>query len=250
MSDETALRGLQTAENEERECRNHLEALENNAIVRRQTAKQKADRLAEAVVQLEVEARQIEDTLAREAVAGTYSRLGDIERCIEGEERRFLALRRRAEAVKLLRTLVDEVRSHAVNSVVAPIKQDLDALLSEVTRGRYRLAQIDEHLTPLRLDGSRQRFFEDGSEGLRELVATLVRVSVAAHLAADQPQTLILDDPCAHISRDRTGRLVELLNQISERGVQLVVLTHRPYEFAGLIGKEVHLKDTVEKVAA
>jgi len=247
---EAAQADLLAAERDERECRTRVESIEKNAAIRRQTAKLKAERLARAVCQFEVEAQQIEYTLDREAVAGTYSRLAEIERRIEGAERRLAALQRRGAAVKLLKQLMDEIRANAVNRVVAPIRDDLDALLDAVTCGRYRLAQIDEHLTPVRLEGAAQCRFDDGSEGLRELVATLIRMSVAAHLAKDQPQTLILDDPCVHVSRERTGRVVEHLNRLSSCGVQVVVLTHRPYEFAGLIGKEMPPRGPMAQVAA
>lgn len=49
--------------------------------------------------------------------------------------------------------------------------------------------------------------------------------------------------------RERSARLVGVLNQLSERCIRVVALTHRPYEFAGLVGQEVQFKDTIEEVA-
>jgi energy-coupling factor transporter ATP-binding protein EcfA2 len=63
---------------------------------------------------------------------------------------------------------------------------------------------------------------------------------VAAHLARAEPQTLVLDDPCVHVSRERTAHLVDILNTLTAAGrVQVVVLTHRQSEFSGLLGTAI-----------
>jgi DNA repair exonuclease SbcCD ATPase subunit len=243
---DAAEKALAATETEEAHHRRHLEELSKRVSIRRQTAKQKADRLTSVVHQLQAQARQLEETLEREAAAGAYSRLADLDRKLESERIRLERLRERAEAIRRLNLVMGTVRTEAVSRVVAPIKGRLDDLLAAVTQGRYCLAELDEQLQPRRLDGGEHCAFEDGSQGLRELVATLIRMSVAAHLAESGPQTVILDDPCVHVSRERTARLVELLNQVSERSVQVVVFTHRPYEFAGLIGNEVQLRESIK----
>jgi ABC-type arginine transport system ATPase subunit len=67
-------------------------------------------------------------------------------------------------------------------------------------------------------------------------------LSPTRHLAEQEPQVVVLDDPCVHVSRERTARLVDLLNNLTANGhVQVVVLTHPQGEFAGLMGSEVNV---------
>ena len=234
-----ARKELAAAEKMEADARGALERLSRDATVRRQAANQKCDQLEKALHAAEADCRQWEETLDRDSVRGPYTRLTELERTLESERARHARLEVACSAVKLAKDMMDAVRGEVVSRVVAPIKADLDGLLATATQGRYTMASLDDHLLPGALGGSPGVHceFEDGSQGLRELVATLVRVAVAAHLAASEPQTLILDDPCVHVSRERTARLVDILNSVTAGGrVQVVVLTHRQSEFSGLLG--------------
>ena len=83
----------------------------------------------------------------------------------------------------------------------------------------------------------------DGSSGLKEALALCVRLAVAKHLSEKEPQCLILDDPFVHVSSDRSNRMIELINEaIEEYGLQVIVLTHRQMEFAGLNGEMVDIQ--------
>lgn len=226
------------------ECRGAFERLKDDATARRDTAKRTYERLSANVQRQEARAEQLMEDLDRESAQGAYSLWAELERKLELEGPRLERLELRAQAIALLNKEIESVRSSAVNRVVAPIKKDLDELLAIATRGRYTLASLDDALVPDQLEGTGECRFEDGSTGLRELVATLVRMSVASHLAKTEPQTLILDDPCAHVSRERTARVVDLLNRITrESAVQAIILTHRQNEFAGLDGDVAEVGD-------
>ena len=238
----TARKEVAAAEKSEADARGTLDRLSRDATVRRQAAKQKCDQLEKALHAAEADARQWEETLERDSVRGPYTRLADLERTLEAERARHARLEVAARAAKLAKDTMDAVRGEVVRRVVAPIKADLDGLLATATQGRYTIASLDDHLRPGALAGAPgvRCEFDDGSQGLRELVATLVRIAVAAHLAAAEPQTLVLDDPCVHVSRERTARLVNILNSVTAGGrVQVVVLTHRQSEFSGLLGTPV-----------
>jgi len=224
------------------QSREDLARLEKDSVSRWDTAKKKVETLRERVHSQRARAAQLRDTLERESGRGAYTELAELECEIESEEGRLARMRIETGAVKLLHDAMEEVRGSAVSRVVAPIREDLDRLLSYTTRGRYDLARLNDALLPEDLEGTQTCRFEDASEGLRELVATLVRLAVVTHLSKTEPQTLILDDPCVHISRERTVRLVEALNRITGGGrVQAIVLTHREHEFAGLEGDVVDL---------
>ena len=238
----TARVNLEAAEAGEAAARGNLDRLSRDATVRRQAAKQKYDHLERALHAAEAEVRPWEETLERDSVRGPYTRLAEAERTIEAERARHARLEVAARATKLAKDAMDAVRGEVVRRVVAPIKADLDGLLATATMGRYTVADLDDHLRPGALAGATgvRCEFDDGSQGLRELVSTLVRIAVAAHLAAAEPQTLVLDDPCVHVSRERTARLVDILNTLTAAGrVQVVVLTHRQSEFSGLLGTAI-----------
>ncbi|MDQ1317752.1 MAG: hypothetical protein QG588_1405, partial [Candidatus Poribacteria bacterium] len=56
-------------------------------------------------------------------------------------------------------------------------------------------------------------------------------------------QCLILDDPFVHVSKERSNRMIELINEaIKDCGLQVIILTHRPMEFAGLEGTTVDIQ--------
>ena len=240
---DSAKEELQKAKEELDSARASLEKLREDAEVRRTTAKQKYDRLSERVQQQKARAEELARHLEEASDKGYYAKAAELERQVASEEARLTRVALRAEAIKLLKEKMEAVRSSVVQRVVAPIKEDLDVRLAAATRGRYRVATLGDELVPQRLQGDAECEFDDGSQGLRELVNTLLRMSIAAHLAEQEPQTLILDDPCVHVSRERTARVVELLNQLTAAGkVQAVVLTHRENEFAGLEGTLVEVQ--------
>jgi DNA repair exonuclease SbcCD ATPase subunit len=221
-----------------------LHRLEQDAATRRQTAQRLLERLSETLVAQELKSQQIAEMLERESAQGAYSEHAAIDRAIELGTERLARLERADRAIELLKGLMDQIRSAAVARVVAPISAELGRMLALATSGRYTLASLDAALWPRELQGAAQCAFDDGSEGLRELVAVLVRLSVASHLAAHEPQVLILDDPCVHVSRERTVRLVEILNSLTSTGrVQAVILTHRGQEFSGLEGQWVRVDE-------
>jgi hypothetical protein len=191
---------LSTAAGAEAAARQRLSRLKSDAESRRKTARRTYERLSESLQAAEARSQQLAEAIEQEVAAGNYSRLADIERRIEAEEARLGRLALRAEALKVLKRTADLVRSRVVDRVVGPIRNSLDERLASITAGRYRLAELDAQLQPMRLRGDVQCEIEDGSQGLRELVTTLIRTSVASHLAAEEPQTLILDDPCVHVS--------------------------------------------------
>jgi hypothetical protein len=224
------------AEKLEDDIKRQKTALESH----RTTAIRKHDRLQEALLQLKARAHELQDQLDRESAAGVYSTVAELDRRLELGRERLERLELRDDASALIYGLLEGVRGKAVRRVVAPVKNELDHLLAQATRGRYRLAQLDDALLPRELEGDQSCKIEDGSQGLRELVAALVRLCVARHLAASGPQALLLDDPCVHVSKERTSMLVDIINQLTATGsVQAIILTHRGEEFMGLDGNVI-----------
>jgi len=150
-----------------------------------------------------------------------------------------------AGGIKRLHEFMVEVRADVVDRVIAPVRRTLEDFLARVTECRYDRAQLDEDFGPSVLKGPRHELerMADGSEGLHDLVNALLRVAVAVELSVDGEQVVILDDPCVHVSRERTDRLVELLGQLTKRlGLQVIIFTHRPQELLGLPGERVDME--------
>ena len=233
---------LKEAERVLNEAREKVERLSAEIETRRKTAQQKYDHLNDHLQRQMAQADNLAHDLEAAADKGLYAQMAELERRLTSEEARLARIQLRTDAIKLLKETMESVRSSVIQTIINPIKEDLDARLATATRGRYTLAKLSDELEPQRLQGNLETEFEDGSQGLRELVNTLLRMSVAAHLATVESQTLVLDDPCVHVSRERTARVVELLNQLTASGmVQAVVMTHRADEFAGLAGTFVEV---------
>ena len=135
----------------------------------------------------------------------------------------------------------------ALSIVVGPIQEEVKRSLSYVTGFLHEDVELNEYLFPTKL-GERgiediSLEFNDGSSGLKELLAICVRLAVAKHLSERDCQCLVLDDPFVHVSSDRSNRMIELINEaIKDCGLQVIILTHRPMEFAGLEGTTVDIQ--------
>jgi iron complex transport system ATP-binding protein len=54
------------------------------------------------------------------------------------------------------------------------------------------------------------------------------QLAVVARALAQQPRILLLDEPTAHLDLSNQGRLLEIVRELSGRGVTLVMTTHDP----------------------
>lgn len=178
---------------------------------------------------------------------GAYSRLSDVESKIETHEDRLQRVRLQASSIKLLKDVLEQQYLQSLKSVTEPIRQDVEMYLGYITGDLHDRIELDDNLMPIRL--SERGLIdlgldvEDGSSGLREALALCIRLAVAKHLSYRGPQCLMLDDPFVHVSRDRSERMIELIRRvIDESNLQVVVLTHRPMEFAGFSGKMVDIQ--------
>ena len=153
----------------------------------------------------------------------------------------------RAESYKLLKEALEQQYRSALSAVVGPIQEEVKHSLSYVTGFLHEDVELNEYLFPTRL-GERgfediSLEFNDGSSGLKEVLALCVRLGVAKHLSGRDSQCLVLDDPFVHVSLDRSNKIIELVNEaMKEYSLQVIVFTHRPMEFAGFSGKMIDIQ--------
>ena len=116
---------------------------------------------------------------------------------------------------------------------------ELAGRLEALSHGRYQGAALGADLetegvvTP---QGVQQ--LDRFSEGVKEQIATLLRVSVAEHLGT----MLVLDDHLAQTDPGRAEWFRKLLRE-SAQAIQVVVLTCRPGDYLGEGGDGVHVVD-------
>lgn len=190
---------------------------------------------------------KLEAVINTESLEGTYSKLSETESHIEILKERLEREQIRSESLKLLKESLENQYHESLSVVVGPIQEEVKRSLSYVTGFLHEDVELNEYLFPIRL-GERgiediSLEFSDGSSGLREVLAICVRLAVAKHLSERDCQCLILDDPFVHVSSDRSNRMIELINEtIRDYGLQVIILTHRPMEFAGFAGKMVDIQ--------
>jgi DNA repair exonuclease SbcCD ATPase subunit len=190
---------------------------------------------------------QLKGGIARESLGGAYSELAEAESHIEILGERLEKESIRAEAYKLLKDALERQYRSALSAVVGPIRDEVKASLSYVTGFLHEDVELNEYLFPTRL-GERglddiSLEFNDASSGLKELLTLCVRLAVAKHLSTRDSQCLVLDDPFVHVSSDRSNRIIEKVNEaIDQHGLQVIVFTHRPMEFAGFAGTMVDIQ--------
>ncbi|MGB7292526.1 MAG: AAA family ATPase [Thermodesulfobacteriota bacterium] len=181
------------------------------------------------------------------SLEGAHSELAEIESQIEILSERIEREQIRAESYKLLKETLEQQYRSALFEVVSPIQEEVKRWLSYVTGFLHEDVELNEYLFPIRL-GERgfddiSLEFNDGSSGLKEVLALCVRLAVAKHLTGRDSQCLVLDDPFVHVSSDRSNKMIELINNaIKEYGLQVIVFTHRPMEFAGFTGKMIDIQ--------
>lgn len=191
---------------------------------------------------------QLVGAIRMASLDGTYSDLTQADSRIEILEERLREEKISSEACKLLDETLQQQYHSTLRAVVGPIKHEVERFLSYVTGDLHEGVDLNECLFPTSMSerglGGLPLEFVDGSSGLREVLTLCVRLAIAEHLSKREPQCLALDDPFVHVSSDRSNRMVELINKvIEESGLQVIIFTHRPSEFAGFSGKLLNIQN-------
>lgn len=125
--------------------------------------------------------------------------------------------------VEQLREAENEQGTHLGRALEAPVSERF----SRLTDGRYRQVGLDGGLG---LQGvavaGKHRSHAELSEGTREQLATILRLSVAEHLET----ALVLDDHLAQTHRERVEWFRHTLRESAAR-IQIIVLTARPEDY-------------------
>ena len=236
--------------NEKDELDKKLEELRKgpiNKIKRLEKQKENDDSLLQ---NMRDQINNIKGGIEKESLKGPYSKLADVQSCLEGSEEAIDREKIKAESLKFLKELLQEQYRSVISKVTGPVQEEVQRLINYVTISFHQRVELNEYLYPVRIgehgfDANTFLEFEDGSSGLKEILTLCVRLAVATYLSDVDSQCLVLDDPFIHVSSERANRMVELVNEaIEKHGLQVVVLTHRPVEFSGLSGRMIDINST------
>ena len=202
------------------------------------------EKQCEALEVSEAKARDEEKTaegrLQTLAADGTYSKLVQCEEELTDLEARIERESVRMRAIRLLHDTVAECKSAVIASVAAPVEQRASRMLARVVGprlGNLRLTQsfVPEAVAPEL--ASDPVDLGNLSGGEQEQLFLIARLALADVLARDQRQMVVLDDVLNATDSGRHARLLNLLEEVSER-LQIVILTCHPERYRALEGAE------------
>ena len=135
--------------------------------------------------------------------------------------------------------------TNATELEIAPIKNQVETWLAQVTQGMWTEIEMDSKLNVTKLSGPNRTI--DGEDlssgGLRQTIHALIRLSVACKVYDDRKMhvknlpsvSLIMDESQGFVDQNRTLRLSRIFNQeIAAGRVQVIAISHRKEEFQSL----------------
>jgi len=160
------------------------------------------------------------------------------------------SVRRKAEAIRLLDRLFLEEQRALAEQFTKPFAERISAYLQCLfgAGARAAVTLADNAFTGLQLvrpiQGGGATSFDTLSGGAREQVAAAVRLAMAEVLAADHDGCLplVFDDAFAYSDPERVQILQRMLDLAASRGLQLIILTCNPSDYAALGARQIFLR--------
>lgn len=163
-----------------------------------------------------------------------YSRHADLEAEQDYIAGRITTLRRRANALRLLRELIGERRRAATAELTRPVSDMVGSWFETVTGGRYGGVEMDEHLMPTGAVGAGGwgMPLKKLSHGTQEQLVVLVRLALGVLMSGEERNLVVLDDSLVNADALRRRRMNEILADASQR-CQILLATCNPSNYAG-----------------
>jgi DNA repair exonuclease SbcCD ATPase subunit len=210
-------------------------------------ARNEVNRLRDLVQEMKQDLRGKEGELKNLVGDGFYETLCAAEENLEALLIRQKVLMIRAEALKLLRSMVKERQSKQSDELVKPITETLKPWLTYVTSGKYDDVSIGTTLIPQSLHSPTTggRFdLELLSCGMREQLVILTRLALARIISKKNPFPIILDDRLVNSDPHRRKRMIEVLMSVAQ-DTQVVIATCNEELYAGMEGNRISLQKQI-----
>ena len=160
------------------------------------------------------------------------------------------SVQRKSQAIALLDQMFQEEQHSLAEQFTQPLADKISGYLQCIFGAGAR-AQVDlenNEFTGLRLSrpgfGGAPFAFDTLSGGAKEQTAAAVRLAMAEVLAADHGGCLpvVFDDAFAYSDPERVNQLQRMLDLAATRGLQVIILTCNPVDYAALGAKTVILR--------
>lgn len=198
----------------------------NDVELDRRSAERALDRVQDELRQAEDERRELEGRLGAAGLIGLHDRLEEARARQEAAEEQLGQARADAEAARLLYSTLHDCRQQAQERNLAPLTQEVQALLRAAMPAAK--AHFNQELDLTQLDrGEAGAFrFEQLSAGAREQLSLVVRLAMARLLGGDQRLLVVLDDALVSSDEERLIRMGRVLHHAAASSQVLLVTCH------------------------
>jgi len=203
------------------------------------------ERLRGLEEQMQSVEREIVDRNARieEAVSKDfYSSIGDQEALLDLKRRKLDQVTRQAEAVKLLRDMVQAFKKEQSTALSGPVADLITRWVVMLTNGSYDSVQMNENLFPVGILNPQYNEalpLDNLSYGTREQVIVLLRLAMGVLLSNDERNLVVIDDRLVNADPVRMRRLCQILEEVATNHCQVVVATCNDTPYAGIQGEVI-----------
>lgn len=168
---------------------------------------------------------------------------------LEAATEHLASVNRKARAIALIDSLFQQEQRVLADQFSQPLAQKISGYLQCLFGPEAQVVVTFEdntfkHIQFVRSAQDAASSFESLSGGTREQVAAAVRLAIAELLAADHDNSLpiVFDDSFAYSDPDRVNTLQRMLDLGASRGLQIIVLTCNPSDYAALGAHQIILK--------
>jgi uncharacterized protein YhaN len=161
-------------------------------------------------------------------------------------EEYVLAVTRKAQAIALVDALFQQEQQALADRFSQPLAEKIGDYLKRLFGPEARAVvsfedNVFKSIQLVRAASGGSLSFDSLSGGTREQVAAAVRLAIAELLATDHDGSLpiVFDDAFAYSDPDRVNTMQRMLDLGASRGLQVIVLSCNPSDYAGLGARSV-----------
>ena len=190
-------------------------------------------------------------SLASDGTADPAASLATAQANARSAQEKLINEQRRAKAIQMLHQLFLDEQKALSEQITQPLVQKVSGYLQCLfgPEARATIALEENVFASLRVARPGRETsacgFDQLSGGAREQVAAAFRLAMAEVLAEahDGCLPLVFDDAFAFSDPDRVQTLQRMLDLAATRGLQIIVLTCNPLDYAALGAKQVTLRE-------